>query len=55
MTPIVTLIESNVPTLVLGTVLVIGVLVFAWFEYRRTSRLPSLGTVMVKNRLKSFH
>jgi hypothetical protein len=44
-------IGNDLPTLVLGTVLVTGVLVFAWFDYRRTSRLPHLGMVMVKNRL----
>ena len=55
MTPIIALIESNAPTWVLGTVLILGVLVFAWFDHRRTSRLPPLGTVMVKNRLKSFN
>ena len=55
MAPIVALIGSNAPTLVLGTVLVLGVLVFAWLDHRRTSRLPPLGTVMVKNRLKSYN
>jgi hypothetical protein len=39
-------------TIVLGVVLVLGVLAFAWFDLRRTSRLPDLGTVLVKNRLK---
>ncbi len=53
MNPIAALIGNDVPTLVLGAVLIIGVLVFAWFDYRRTSRLPHLGTVMVKNRLNS--
>lgn len=46
---------NDLPTMVLGTVLVLGVLIFGWFEYRRTSRLPHLGTVMVKNRLKGFN
>jgi hypothetical protein len=46
-------IGNDSATIVIGAVLVMGVLVFAWFEYRRTSRLPHLGTVMVKNRLKS--
>ncbi len=53
MTPITALIGNDAATIVLGTLLVMGVLVFAWFDYRRTSRLPHLGTVMVKNRLKS--
>ena len=44
-------IGNDPETVVLGSVLVVGVLFFAWFEYRRTSRLPNLGTVMVKNRL----
>ncbi len=48
-------IGNDLPTIVLGTVLVLGVLVFGWFENRRTSRLPHLGTVMVKNRLKGFN
>lgn len=46
-------IENDTATIVIGVVLVMGVLVFAWFDYRRTSRLPHLGTVMVKNRLKA--
>ena len=55
MNPITALIGNDTATMVLGTLLVMGVLVFAWFDYRRTSRLPSLGTVMVKNRLKGFN
>jgi hypothetical protein len=51
MNPIAALIGNDPGTMVLGTVLVVGVLFFAWFENRRTSRLPNLGTVMVKNRL----
>jgi len=51
MNPIAAFIGSNTTTLVLGVVLVMAVLVFAWFDYRRTSRLPHLGTIMVKNRL----
>ena len=46
-------IGNDTTSIVIGAVLVLGVLVFAWFDYRRTSRLPHLGTVMVKNRLKS--
>ncbi|MDH5428245.1 MAG: hypothetical protein OEZ57_08615 [Nitrospirota bacterium] len=53
MNPIAALIGNDTSTLVMGAVLVLGVLVFAWFDYRRTSRLPHLGTVMVKNRLNS--
>ena len=53
MTPIVAFIGNDTVTLLLGVVLVVGVLVFGWFDYRRTSRLPALGTVMVKNRLNS--
>ncbi len=52
MNPIMAFIGNDTSTLVLGMVLVVGVLVFARFDYRRTSRLPPLGTVMVKNRLK---
>jgi hypothetical protein len=52
MNPIAAFIGNDPGTMVLGTVLVVGVFFFAWFEYRRTSRLPDLGTVMVKNRLK---
>lgn len=51
MNAIAAFIGNDTPTLVMGAVLVLGVLVFAWFDYRRTSRLPHLGTVMVKNRL----
>ncbi len=53
MNPIAAFIANNTPTMILGVVLVMGVLIFAWFDYRRTSRLPHLGMVMVKNRLKS--
>ncbi len=52
MTPIEVFLANDSTTLALGTVLVLGVFVFGWFEHRRTSRLPNLGTVMVKNRLK---
>ncbi len=45
--------EETLWTLLLGVGLVLGVLAFGWFEHRRTSKLPNLGTVMVKNRLKS--
>ncbi len=55
MNPIATFIGSDPETWVLGSVLILGVIVFAWFDYRRTSRLPHLGTVMVKNRLKGSH
>jgi hypothetical protein len=51
MNPIAAFIGNDTPTMVMGTVLVLGVLFFAWIDYRRTSRLPNLGTVMVKNRL----
>ena len=54
MTPLAAFIGNDPVTMVLGAVLVLGVLVFAWFDYRRTARLPHLGTVMVKNRLKRF-
>jgi hypothetical protein len=40
-------------TIIAGGALILGVLVFGWFDYRRTSRLPPLGTVLVKNRLNS--
>jgi len=53
MNPIVSLIGQDTLTVVLAIGLVVGVLIFGWFEHRRTSRLPDLGTVMVKNRLKS--
>jgi hypothetical protein len=48
------LIGHDALTIMIGVVLVIGVLAFARFDFRRTSRLPHLGTVLVKNRLKSF-
>jgi hypothetical protein len=51
MNPITDFIGNNTTTMVLGLVLMIGVLLFAWFDRRRTSRLPHLGTIMVKNRL----
>jgi len=54
MNPLVSLIGHDALSVVLGLVLVMGVLAFARFELRRTSRLPHLGTVLVKNRLKSF-
>jgi hypothetical protein len=53
MNPFESFIGQDVLTIVLGVVLVLGVLAFAWFDFRRTSRLPDLGTVLVKNRLKS--
>ncbi len=53
MNPLEEFIGHDSLTVVLAVGLVLGVLTFGWFEYRRTSRLPDLGTVMVKNRLKS--
>jgi hypothetical protein len=53
MNPFESFIGQDALTIVLGVVLVLGVLAFAWFDFRRTSRLPDLGTVLVKNRLKS--
>ncbi len=53
MNPFESFIGQDTLTIVLGVVLVLGVLAFAWFDFRRTSRLPDLGTVLVKNRLKS--
>jgi hypothetical protein len=52
MDPFESLFAHDALTIALGVVLVLGVLAFAWFEVRRTSRLPSLGMVLVKNRLK---
>ncbi len=53
MNALATFFGNDPVTMILGSVLVTGVLVFGWFENRRTARLPHLGTVMVKNRLKS--
>ncbi len=53
MNPFEALIGHDAFTIALGIVLVLSVLAFAWLDYRRTSRLPHLGTVLVKNRLKS--
>jgi hypothetical protein len=51
MNPYEWLIAQDLFSIVVGILLVLGVLVFAWFDYRRISRLPHLGTVLVKNRL----
>ena len=45
--------DGTLFTLGIGFLLVSGVLAFGWYDYRRTVRLPHLGTVMVKNRLKN--
>lgn len=37
----------------IALVLVLSVLAFGWFEVRRTSRLPHIGMVLIKNRLNS--
>jgi hypothetical protein len=55
MHPFESLFGHDTLTIVLGIVLMLGVLAFAWFDYHRTSRLPHLGTVLVKNRLKNFN
>ena len=52
MHPFDTLFGPDTLTIVLGVALILGVLAFAWCEVRRTSRLPHLGTILVKNRLK---
>ena len=45
--------DGTLYTLGIGFVLMVGVVVFGCYDYRRTARLPHLGTVMVKNRLKN--
>lgn len=37
----------------IALVLVLSVLAFGWFEVRRTARLPHIGMVLIKNRLKN--
>ncbi len=51
MNEIAAFIANETPTVIMGAILMMGVLVFAWFDNKRTSRLPHLGMVMVKNRL----
>jgi hypothetical protein len=53
MHPFETLFAHDPLTIALGVTLLLGVLAFAWFEVRRTSRLPPIGMVLVQNRLKS--
>ncbi|WNM61313.1 hypothetical protein [Candidatus Nitrospira neomarina] len=40
-------------SMVIALVLVLGVLAYGWFEVRRTARLPHIGMVLIKNRLKT--
>ncbi|MDT3775983.1 hypothetical protein PJI16_00215 [Nitrospira sp. MA-1] len=37
----------------IALVLVLSVLAYGWYEVRRTARLPHIGTVLIKNRLKT--
>jgi len=37
----------------IALVLVLSVLAYGWFEVRRTARLPHIGMVLIKNRLKT--
>lgn len=37
--------------LVIGSVLVIAILVYGWFDYRRRAPIAHLGTALVKSRL----
>ncbi|HBP89508.1 MAG TPA: hypothetical protein PKK23_11590 [Nitrospirales bacterium] len=37
----------------IALVLILSVLVYGWFEVRRNSRIPHIGMVLIKNRLKS--
>jgi len=53
MHPFESLLGHDAFTIALGVLLMLSVLAFARFDVRRTSRLPHLGTVLVKNRLKS--
>lgn len=53
MHPLQSLFAHDAFTIALSVLLVLGVLAFGWLEVRRTSRLPHLGMVLVKNRLKS--
>ena len=38
-------------TVILGLLLIGGILLFGWFDYRRNVRIPNIGLVLVKNRL----
>ncbi|GJL58769.1 MAG: hypothetical protein NPIRA03_16260 [Nitrospirales bacterium] len=40
-------------SMVIALVLVLSVLAYGWFEIRRTARLPHIGMVLIKNRLKN--
>ena len=37
---------------IIGVVLILGILIFGWIDYRRHAQMPHIGVVMVKNRLK---
>ncbi len=37
----------------IAVVLILSVLGYGWFEVRRTARLPHIGMVLIKNRLKN--
>ena len=53
MNTITAFLSNEIPTVIMGAVLMIGVLVLAWFDKKRISPMPHLGMVMVKNRLNS--
>lgn len=40
-------------SMIIALVLVLSVLAYGWFEIRRTARLPHIGMVLIKNRLKN--
>ena len=40
---------------IIGSLLIVGILIFGWFDYRRNMKIPNIGVAMVKNRLNGSH
>ena len=42
---------SSLELIIIGFLLIVGILVYGWIEYRRSTRIGNFGLAMVKNRL----
>ncbi len=45
------MLESSLEVIIVGSVLIVGIFLYGWIEYRRTIRIGNFGLAMVKNRL----
>ncbi len=45
------MLENSLGLIITGSLLVIGIFLYGWIDYRRSTRIGNFGLAMVKNRL----